>query len=656
MFFTIGNKYCMTKKFIKAFGKICKFGSKALMFSNEGVSPIPPEIELPANTLRFRFENTDYNPTVIENGGTWTKVADSSYNDWDWYCADTAWDYKFVNMETEEGLLTEDHKVSIIATGDMSNIRSLYVFGDGSSIYGMFLNCTGLTSIHANSFNDVTYAPYMFYGCTSLTGIPNNSFNSVYDATHMFMYCTSLTGIPNNSFNSVYDATHMFMYCTSLTGIPNNSFNNVTNAYAMFLDCTSLTGIPNNSFNNVTNAYAMFLDCTSLTSIPDISFNNVTDTESMFNGCTNVEHGALALYNKLVDGGKVQSHGYTFWECGQNTLTGLEELQQIPEDWGGLGLVKDTNDNPSVKGKWIGTTPLTDLNLPQMKVVIDINDENVTIYRNTGFGIDDGTKFAYKYGIGNMFSGSDILKSDDDEYITIFWGYPLTYNTTYAENFYQYNYKTSTATYTLEGNRLKVIISGTMNNTDNDDIVETVMYFDKVNDDSIQLFEELSDIIPKFEITKFIGIDTNFNITYYYPVFFLETNLSDYIVELSTNLPGSNNVNKPASVMCHNMLYWTYKLDDGEWNSIVRITNYDTNIPYKSQKYAIMINGSDSKALVNVFDGNEHTITIGLRYGPTNSVLPITASVTFNKATSSITNGDIPDDVGKPVVNGNVVY
>lgn len=51
--------------------------------------------ELPANTLRFRFSQSTTNPTSINNGGTWTKVAGSSYNDWDWTCDVANWDGKF---------------------------------------------------------------------------------------------------------------------------------------------------------------------------------------------------------------------------------------------------------------------------------------------------------------------------------------------------------------------------------------------------------------------------------------------------------------------------------------------------------------------------------------------------------------------------------
>lgn len=318
--------------------------------------PLIYEASIPPQTIRFRFEETDYNPSEIENGGTWTKVADSSFNDWDWYCADTNWKSKF---DSYNGwAFTEEHKVSIIATGDMTNVTSME---------SMFHGCTGLTNIPENSFNNVTNAKLMFDGCTGLTNIPENSFNNVTDASGMFYRCTGLTNIPMNSFNNVTNAYAMFYECTGLTSIPENSFNNVTNAGEMFIGCTGLTSIPDNMFNNVTNAYGMFDECTGLTSIPENSLNNVTavsymfrrctgltsignnsfnnvyEAQGMFYGCTRVEHGALALYNKWIAGGKVISHINTFTDCGKDTTTGLAELQQIPVDWGGLKVELPSN-------------------------------------------------------------------------------------------------------------------------------------------------------------------------------------------------------------------------------------------------------------------------------------------------------------------------
>lgn len=145
--------------------------------------PVPPEPEpivLPPQTIRFRFENADYDPSVIENGGVWTKVVDSSYNDWDWYCEDTDWESKFDN---ENGwAFTEDNRTSIIATGDMSNVTSI--------VY-MFYKCTGLTSVPDNSFDNVPNVYGMFYECTGLTSIPYNSFNNnISDVDYMFYGCT----------------------------------------------------------------------------------------------------------------------------------------------------------------------------------------------------------------------------------------------------------------------------------------------------------------------------------------------------------------------------------------------------------------------------------------------------------------------------------
>lgn len=53
------------------FSKLVKIGNK-ILYKNGLVVQMnndEPKIELPPQTIRFRFENTDYNPTVIDNGG-----------------------------------------------------------------------------------------------------------------------------------------------------------------------------------------------------------------------------------------------------------------------------------------------------------------------------------------------------------------------------------------------------------------------------------------------------------------------------------------------------------------------------------------------------------------------------------------------------------
>jgi hypothetical protein len=81
----------------------------------------------------------------------------------------------------------------------------------------------------------------------------------------------------------------------------------------------------------------MFAGCTGLTKINNINLPNVINCEMMFRDCVNVETGALKLYQQLsTQANPPTTYGDCFRNCGINTRTGLAELQQIPQSWGGL--------------------------------------------------------------------------------------------------------------------------------------------------------------------------------------------------------------------------------------------------------------------------------------------------------------------------------
>lgn len=80
----------------------------------------------------------------------------------------------------------------------------------------------------------------------------------------------------------------------------------------------------------------MFYGCTGLKYIEPIQCTTVQNVGGMFQGCTNVEEGALAQYNWFnTYGVNINNHSGTFTDCGSNTQTGLDELDQIPTGWGG---------------------------------------------------------------------------------------------------------------------------------------------------------------------------------------------------------------------------------------------------------------------------------------------------------------------------------
>lgn len=112
--------------------------------------------------------------------------------------------------------------------------------------------------------------------------------------------------------------------------------NGVNNMNAMFFYCNSLGTVQLFDTSKVTDMRAMFNNCISLTSIPLFNTSKALDVRRMFNNCTLVESGALALYQQASTQANVPyNHSEMFSNCGSYTETGVAELAQIPQSWGG---------------------------------------------------------------------------------------------------------------------------------------------------------------------------------------------------------------------------------------------------------------------------------------------------------------------------------
>ena len=144
-----------------------------------------------------------------------------------------------------------------------------------TTMYKMFDNCTGLTSLNLSNFNTakVTNMYDMFWNCTGLTSLNVSSFNTsnVTTMSYMFGNCSSLTSLDLSGFNTsiVTNMGYMFRGCSGLTSLDLSSFNTarVTNTQNMFYGCSNLTTIYAGSgwtTNAVTTSGTMFLNCTKL--------------------------------------------------------------------------------------------------------------------------------------------------------------------------------------------------------------------------------------------------------------------------------------------------------------------------------------------------------------------------------------------------------
>ena len=118
---SIGSLYLGSTKIVEAYlGSVKVFGSSQ------------PVIVLPAKTIRFKFSNTNYQPTTGSGSnntstiGTWT-VVNASQGIWDWYYNNTSWgsnDRKFnLNSTTIGGTvdITIKYAEQIIALLNKAN-------------------------------------------------------------------------------------------------------------------------------------------------------------------------------------------------------------------------------------------------------------------------------------------------------------------------------------------------------------------------------------------------------------------------------------------------------------------------------------------------------------------------------------------------------
>ena len=279
----VGNNYT---------GNLASFNGKIFVYDfDKQPDPYNP-LDLPTNTIRVKFARGYTPPSTL---GDTQLLVDSSENIWDIYKSSNNW----------TSLFSSNEELIEVLGGNTKNVTGMG---------WMFYNCTSLVTVALFSMENVVFGSLqnfaMFYKCSSLVNVPNFYFPKLTIISMMFQECTSLTTVP------VFDTAH------------------VASMYNMFSGSTALTEVPMFNMENVTNCDYMFYNCTGLTTIPLLDIPKAYEIGRMFALCENVEHGALALYQKLsTQTNPPPNHSHTFTNCGSNTTTGRSELAQIPGDW-----------------------------------------------------------------------------------------------------------------------------------------------------------------------------------------------------------------------------------------------------------------------------------------------------------------------------------
>lgn len=254
-------------------------------------------------TFRFKFSSTSFNPSTTLPGEniTWTAVNQSS-GTWD---ATSTISGDSWAAGLFEAIFTVSTMGSVTCSLVAANTRGM------TSCNHLFDSCDALSSICKMDFSAVTSMGYCFNGCKLLTEIPLLDLHAVTTATNAFQGCIGLTSIPTFDLGNLEEANYMFTGC-HFTTVPNWQLGKLTRAAYMFTNCSELTSVPN------------------FGTLPSITF-----VPYMFSGCRKVQSGALAMYNILSARITSPASRYTrcFTNCGADTVTGAQELLQIPTGW-----------------------------------------------------------------------------------------------------------------------------------------------------------------------------------------------------------------------------------------------------------------------------------------------------------------------------------
>ena len=202
---------------------------------------------------------------------------------------------------------------SVDMTGwDVSNV---------TSTFGMFSNCTSLTTITGHEDFRLTgltgQMSYMFRGCSSLVTLDVSEWavTGVTSTAFMFYSCNALTSLDMSGWNvsTLTNMNYMFyspstMAITTLGDLSGWTTGTLTGITAMFTYCSNLASVDVSGWDTsgVTSFNGVFYNCRSMTTIDVTNWNsdNVTDMEYMF-------------YN--TDGGSSPIVGLNGWNTGNVT-------------------------------------------------------------------------------------------------------------------------------------------------------------------------------------------------------------------------------------------------------------------------------------------------------------------------------------------------
>ena len=297
-----------------------------------------------------------------------------------------------------EELETDKYKLIIASTGKIYLNTGYSLFAAFDYKIGRYIsyfkNATKIDFLNVDT-SRITDMSYMFYGYSNLKSLDLSNFDTsrVTTMKDMFSGCSSLTSLNLSSFDTskVTSMSYMFQSCSGLTSLDVSNFNTskVTEMRYMFSSCSGLTSLDVGNFDTskVTVMYAMFSFCRNLTYLDLTNFNtsNVTDMGWMFYECRNL----IDLDLSNFDTSKVTNMIAMFYSCsnlksldlGDFDTSKIEDMHSIFENCNKLMVIVKKNN----------------------KILFEF-DLKVSFKRDIGFN--------------NVYSNKNVLKNNDNVFIT----------------------------------------------------------------------------------------------------------------------------------------------------------------------------------------------------------------------------------------------
>ena len=220
-------------------------------------------------------------------------------------------------------------------------------FGDAfhtevcASLDEMFLNCTALTRVDAESLDtgSVTSLRRMFSGCTALEQVDVGGWDlsAATDLSGLFADCVSLKTLDVSGWelSNARDISGMFSYCTGLETLDVSSWDvsGARDMMGLFLNCRGLKQlqVENWDTGSVTDMSSLFSFCTGIEilAVENWDTGSVTRMNGMFAGCSGLEALDLSRWNTSA----VTDMGAMFLGCPGLQVSGIEnwDLKNVTE-------------------------------------------------------------------------------------------------------------------------------------------------------------------------------------------------------------------------------------------------------------------------------------------------------------------------------------